>query len=117
MDLLSCMGHGQKSLQNTPLAHSNYSLLKTTIAFTELLSLFHYSLISKCITHMPMPPISKEIISSQTTSYTSLYIPPMILDLSQVLKRQNVLNSLISVLWAQEAICVWHTKPTKTSQF
>lgn len=61
MDLLSCMGHDQKSLQNTPLAHSNYSLLKTTIAFTEHLSLFHYRLISKCITHMPMAPISKAL--------------------------------------------------------
>lgn len=100
------MGHGQKSLQNTLLAHSNYSLLKTTIALIEHLSLFHYRLISKCITYMPMPPISKEITSSQTTSYTYIFVySPNDTRYIQVLKKKKKKK-----YWISSSVYYWPKK-------
>lgn len=72
--------HGSWSKKLAKHSSSPYQLFpsKTMIEFTEHLSLFCHRLTSKCIMYMPTP-ISKYIINSPITLYTSSYIPPMIL--------------------------------------
>lgn len=101
----------KKSLQNNlqPILNTLFS----NQHFTENhLTLFCRRLTSRCIMYISVP-ISKQIIYSPTTFYTSLYILPMILDTSQVSKKKFLLNSSLPYNRPKKQF-FWHNKSINT---